>query len=61
MENEKSIEQMIYDETKERLAVMAAPDYEFPKKITKVDVVGLVCSVAFSFVLIALCMLGVIE
>ncbi len=60
MDNEKSIEQMIYDETEKRLAVMESPDYVFPKKITKADVIGIVASVAVSMVLIVLCMVGVI-
>lgn len=60
MDNEKSIEQMIYDETQKRLAVMESPDYVFPKKITKADVIGIVASVAVSMVLIVLCMVGVI-
>lgn len=60
MDNEVSIEQMIYDETEKRLAVMSAPDYEFPKKITKADIIGISVSVAVSFVLIVLCMVGVI-
>ena len=60
MDNEKSIEQMIYDETEKRLAVMESPDYVFPKKITKADVIGIVASVAVSVVLIVLCMVGVI-
>ena len=60
MDNEKSIEQMIYDETEKRLAVMKSPDYVFPKKITKADVIGIAISVGVSMVLIILCMVGVI-
>ena len=36
MESEKSIEQMIYDETEKRLAVMKSSDYVFPKKKNKI-------------------------
>ena len=61
MDNEVSIEQMIYDETEKRLAVMQSPDYVFPKKITKADIIGIVSSVAVSIVLIVLCMIGVIK
>lgn len=60
MDNEKNIEQMIYDETEKRLAVMKSSDYVFPKKITKVDVFGIAASVVVSIVLIVLCMVGVI-
>lgn len=61
MDNGKSIEQMIYDETEKRLNIMQSPDYEFPKRISKADVIGIVSSVACSIVLIALCMAGVIK
>lgn len=61
MDNEVSIEQMIYDETEKRLAVMESPDYVFPKKITKADIIGIVSSVVVSIVLIVLCMIGVIK
>ena len=61
MDNEISIEQMIYDETEKRLAEMQKPDYVFPKKITKADIIGIICSVAVSLVLIVLCMAGVIK
>lgn len=61
MDNEVSIEQMIYDETEKRLAEMQKPDYVFPKKITKADIIGIAISVAVSVVLIVLCMVGVIK
>lgn len=37
----QSIEELIYNETKNRLAVMEKPDYEFPESITKVDVIAI--------------------
>ena len=61
MDNEISIEQMIYDETEKRLAEMQKTDYVFPKKIIKADIIGIICSVAVSLVLIVLCMAGVIK
>lgn len=61
MSEEKSIEQMIYDETEKRLAIMESPDYEYPKTISKADVVGIVVAVAVSALLIVLCMVGVIK
>lgn len=61
MSEEKSIEQMIYDETEKRLAEMESPDYVFPKRIGKGDIVAIITSVAVSFMLIILCMAGVIK
>jgi len=61
VDNEKSIEQMIYDETVKRFSVMESSDYQFPERISKVDVIGIICSVVCSFILIVLCMVGVIK
>lgn len=61
MDNEVSIEQMIYEETEKRLAEMQKPDYVFPKKITKFDVIGIISSVAISLVFVVFCMVGVIK
>ena len=60
-ENEISLEELISEETAKRLDEMSAPDYEFPKKITRWDVVWMVVGVAVSTILIALCMTGVIS
>lgn len=57
----QSIEELIYNETKNRLAIMEKPDYEFPKSITKVDVIAIVAGIVISLILIALCMMGVIQ
>lgn len=57
----QSIEELIYNETKNRLAIMEKPDYEFPKSITKVDVIAIVAGIVISLLLIALCMMGVIQ
>ena len=57
---EKSIEELIYEETSKRLEEMAAPDYQFPPKITKADVFAIAASIGASLILIILCMTGVI-
>ncbi len=58
---QKSIEQLIYQETEERLKEMESDTYEFPKKMTKVDYIIIAVSVIASLGLIAACMLGVIK
>lgn len=57
----KSIEQLIYEETDSRLQEMQSESYEFPERITRIDVVWMLISIATSAVLIVLCMLGVIK
>lgn len=57
---EKTIEELIYEETDQRLKIMASPNYQFPKKADKNDVVGIVAGIVISTVLIVLCMTGVI-
>ena len=61
MEKNKSIEELIYEETENRLSIMENPDYEFPKRITKVDITAIVGGIITCAVLILLCMVGVIE
>lgn len=58
---QESIEKMIYDETERRLAIMEKPDYEFPSKSGKLDVIGIVISIVASLILLILCMMGVIS
>ena len=58
---EKSIEELIYEETDKRLKEMKAPDYEFPEKANKADWLGILASVGVSLLLIVLCMTGVIK
>lgn len=60
-EKELSLEELINSETEKRLKEMESPDYEFPEKITKTDVIFMVASFAVSLVLIILCMLEVIQ
>ncbi len=57
---EKTIEELIYEETDQRLKEMASPDYEFPKKADKKDLIGIVVSCGVCLLLIILCMTGVI-
>lgn len=57
---EKSIEELIYEETDQRLREMAAPNYEFPRQADKWDVIGIVVAAGFSLLLIVLCMAEVI-
>lgn len=61
MEKNKSIEELIYEETENRLSIMEKTDYEFPKRITKADVAAIVSGITICAVLILLCMVGVIE
>ena len=58
---EKTIEELIYEETDERLKEMASPDYQFPQKADKKDAVAIIAAIAVCLVLIVLCMTGVIE
>lgn len=57
---EKSIEELIYEETDQRLKEMAAPDYQFPTKADKTDAIGIIAVAGISLLLIILCMTGVI-
>lgn len=57
----QSIEELIYSETEHRLAIMETPDYEFPKSITKVDVIAIISGIVVCSLLIVLCMTGVIQ
>ncbi|MGM9683271.1 MAG: hypothetical protein ACI3XQ_06710 [Eubacteriales bacterium] len=56
----ESLEKMIYDETEKRLEEMEQPDYEFPGRIGKADVIGIVAGIVISILLIILCVTGVI-
>ena len=58
---EKTIEELIYEETDQRLKEMASPEYEFPEKADKKDAVGILVSIGVCLALIILCMTGVIE
>lgn len=58
---EKTIEEMIYEETEQRLKAMGSPDYRFPEKADRKDAIGILACIAVCVVLIVLCMAGVIE
>ena len=58
---EKTIEELIYEETEKRLEEMQAPDYVFPKKANLADWLGILAAVGVSLLLIILCMTGVIQ
>ena len=57
---EKSIEELIYEETDQRLKEMASPDYPWPHKADKKDAIAIVTGICVSLFLIILCMTGVI-
>ncbi len=57
---EKSIEELIAEETTERLKEMGSKDYVFPKKASSLDAIGIIAMIAISGLLIVLCMTGVI-
>ena len=57
---EKSIEELIYEETDQRLKEMAAPDYPWPRKADKKDAIAIVAGIGVSLLLIFLCMTGVV-
>jgi hypothetical protein len=57
---EKSIEELIKEETAKRITEMERKDYPFPAPIGQKDVIMMVGLLIICIVLIALCMLGVI-
>ena len=57
---EKSIEELIYEETDRRLKEMAAPDYPFPEKADRTDAFAILGLCSVCLLLIVLCMTGVI-
>lgn len=60
MEN-NSIMENLYLETEKRLNQMGQKGYDFPKKITKTDIVLIAGMISISTLLIGLCMIGVIK
>ncbi len=60
-DSNESLEELIYSETEKRLEEMERPGYEFPERIGKTDVWIIIGSVLICSVLIALCMMGVIN
>ena len=59
-QEEKGIDQLIYEETEHRLSVMEQPGYEFPSQFGRADVIGVAVSVCVSVVSLILCATGVI-
>lgn len=57
----KNLEDLIYEETKRKLDIMESEEYEFPKRITKVDIYIIISIIIISLVLIILCMSEVIK
>ena len=57
---EKTIEELIYEETDQRLKEMETANYPFPKKADKNDAIAIVIGISFCLMLIILCMTGVI-
>ena len=58
--SEKSLEEVITEETSKRLELMNKKDYEFPEQLTKFDWAWIVILIVASMILILLCMMGVI-
>lgn len=56
----KNIEELIYVETEKRLDIMASDNYEYPKKVNKVDFLLIIIMILISILFIILCMTGVI-
>ncbi|MBR1796733.1 MAG: hypothetical protein IJ757_01770 [Clostridiales bacterium] len=57
---EKSIEELIYEETDQRLKKMTEPDYPWPQSADKRDAIAIVTGIGISLFLIILCITGVI-
>ncbi len=57
---DKTIEELIYEETEKRLQEMSAPDYPWPVKADKIDAIAIIAGIGISLILIVLCMVGVI-
>lgn len=57
---EKTIEELIYEETDRRLKEMRSENYRFPAEADKTDWIGIAAIIGVSALLIILCMAGVI-
>lgn len=55
------ISKMIDEETLKRLEIMSKPDYEWPEKADRKDVIAIVVSIVICIGLIMGCVLGVIR
>lgn len=61
MKKEKTIEEMIYEETETRLNEMASPDYEFPERMPRRDYWAIGIAVTVSICLIISVMIGGVQ
>lgn len=61
MAEEKSVEELIKEETEKRIHAMEQPGYAFPQRVTKIDWIVMVGLMVISSVLIGMCMVGVIQ
>lgn len=58
--DQKPIEQIIYEETEQRLKIMQDKNYVFPEKINGLDMFGIFACLVISIILIVGCTTGVI-
>lgn len=58
---EKSIEELIKDETIIRIREMEKPGYRYPKRLGRGDWLGIILGIAGSLALIAACMTGIVR
>lgn len=59
--SEKSIEELIKEETENRIKIMSDKDYAFPERINQKDYIAIISLIVICLVLIVLCMMGVIQ
>lgn len=59
--SEKSIEELIKEETENRIKIMSDKDYVFPERINQKDYIAIILLIVICLVLITLCMTGVIQ
>ncbi|MBI1694362.1 hypothetical protein HYQ58_1574 [Lactobacillus crispatus] len=57
---EKSVDELIKQETAHRITEMQSSNYKFPKRINSADVTAIVGAIIVCLILIILCMTGVI-
>ena len=57
---DKSIEELIKEETEDRLKEMSSPAYVFPPKADRKDYCAILAAIVLCGILVLLCMTGVI-
>ena len=55
-----NIEELIYEETNKRLAIMSSKEYNYPPKVTNIDFIIIISLLVVSVIFIVMCMTGVI-